>query len=129
MSLFAPRIVIIDDNKELLSILTYFLKECGFDARGLSSITNIEQLVELKPSLVLLDLEMPALTGYEVLELMRKVPKLKHIPVIVITGLKYRNPEENLHLAQDILEKPFSLDVLLNRISILLHENKITAHS
>src|SRR5690554_5862216 len=80
------KVVIIDDNKELVSLLTEFFQECGLDVVGISGISHIRELVKLKPSLVLLDQKMPKLRGDEIILQMKKNKELTYVPVIVITG-------------------------------------------
>jgi len=114
------RIIVIDDNEELLSLVVEFLKESGFEVIGFNKIFNLRQIEDLQPGLVILDLEMPGLSGFDILKQMRKMDDLKEISVIIVTGLRERAYKEILQLAQGILEKPFCLHDLLKSICRLL---------
>ncbi|KUO53414.1 MAG: hypothetical protein APF76_09235 [Desulfitibacter sp. BRH_c19] len=116
-----PRIVIIDDNKELLMLLCDFLDmESKYTVIGLEGISNIYELSVLKPSLILLDLYMPTLSGHEIMELKCGIPEIADVPVILITGSKERAKQETLNMAKIVLEKPISLDELDYSISLLI---------
>ena len=116
-----PRIVIIDDNKELLMLLSDFFDiENKYTVICLEGISDINELSVLKPSLVLLDLYMPTLSGNEIMELKRGIPEIADVPVILITGSKERAKQEMLNMAQIVMEKPVCLDELDNSISLLL---------
>lgn len=115
------RILIIDDNKELLSLMIEFLSGNEFDVFGFNGILNIRQIEDYQPHMVILDLEMPGLSGYEIIKLIREHKKLKNVPVIIITGLIKLKHKDTLRLAQDIMEKPFFLHDLLKSIRSLLN--------
>jgi putative two-component system response regulator len=77
-------------------------------------------LKKIKPDLILLDIEMPEMNGFEVLETLRKEKEYKNIPVIFLTGV--RSPEIEARClesgAVDFVTKPFSTPVLLNRVKL-----------
>jgi DNA-binding response OmpR family regulator len=117
----APLVVVIDDNEQLLTLVTDALNSSGYEAIGLKGISDVSTLIALKPSMVLLDLEMPLLSGEEVLALMKELPELAEIPVIIISALKQLTSKAVLDMADDVLEKPFSYEDLLNKTRQLLN--------
>ncbi|MDO9534999.1 MAG: response regulator [Bacillota bacterium] len=110
------KIVVVDDNEDLLGIIIEFLNNYNLNVIGLNGITHIRQITELSPDLVILDLEMHALNGNQILKMMRYIPEYENIPVIIITALKEKATEDTLKLAQDLFVKPFIFNDLLNRI-------------
>jgi len=80
------KIVCIDDQPLVLKTIHKFLHEEIFIFIGISDpLKALAQLVALEPDLILLDIEMPHLNGYELCSLLRKHPDLKNVPVIMIT--------------------------------------------
>jgi len=117
--LIKTKIVVVDDNEDLLGIIVEFLNNYNLNVIGLNGITHIRQITELSPDLVILDLEMHTLNGNQILKMMRNIPEYENIPVIIMTALKEKATEDTLKLAQDLFVKPFILNDLLNRILYL----------
>ncbi len=94
-----------------------------------TALSGEEALTVLKKKeidLVLLDIMMPGMSGYDVLETMAKNEKLKKIPVILVTA---RNQHEEEARAKelgvtDFFEKPLKLNLLIDRINELIHFNE-----
>ena len=110
------RILVIDDEQYLLDMLKRTLEDGGYDvdcaANGKSALAL---LTEHKPDLVLLDIKMPDLDGYQVLELIRGKSE---VPVIMLTGvLEPISVQQSVNLgADDYVRKPFRTRELLARI-------------
>jgi len=83
-----PKILVIEDDKFLRELLERKLQEEGFTV---SSANNgeegLEKIKEEKPELVLLDLILPGIDGFEILKKIRENPELSHIPIIVLSNL------------------------------------------
>ena len=111
-------ILVVDDEHAnslaLIHILsplyTVYAEKNGQDA--------IETARELLPDLILLDILMPEMNGYEVLSVLKNTEETKNIPVIFITGLKgIEDEEKGLSLgAADYITKPFSPDIVELRV-------------
>ena len=106
-----PVLLIIEDDADSNEATADVLAEegysclCAFDGeRGL------ELLTEHEPTLVLLDLQLPGISGGEFLVRKAAMPAVAHIPVVVITGL---SPVPKIHNVIAILRKPFTTDELL----------------
>ncbi|MCK5084983.1 MAG: response regulator [Candidatus Pacebacteria bacterium] len=85
----SKKIVIIEDEKILIELLEKKIKEEGYEVFvSLNGKEGLELIKEVKPDLVLLDIIMPKLNGYEVMEEMNKLKEfnLKKIPVIIISN-------------------------------------------
>ena len=87
----SPVIVAIDDNKDNLVVLKAFIKD-AFSAATVFTATNgkngIELALEKNPDVILLDILMPGMDGFEVCRQLKKDPRLSHIPVVFLTALK-----------------------------------------
>lgn len=110
------RILIIDDDLDLADLLTRFLQSKEFEtAHALNGKEGLERLVLFHPDLILLDVEMPVMNGFEFLKVFRKNPEYNLIPVIVLSGINDNaNIVKALQLgAENFINKPFSLPVAL----------------
>ncbi|HTR62828.1 MAG TPA: sigma-54 dependent transcriptional regulator [Candidatus Binataceae bacterium] len=119
-----PRILVVDDDPEMVSILCDVLREAGYIATGASSGVEALEVVDRdEPDLVISDLRMSQMNGHQLqAELKRRIP---HLPVIVITAFgSIANAVESMKLgASDYLTKPFGNDELLLVVSRAL-ENR-----
>jgi len=103
-------ILIVDDEAMNITALSQMLKYdytiyVEKDGQGC-----IDTAMELKPDLILLDIIMPAMSGFEVIDVLKKKPETKDIPVIFVTGLSNSQDEEKGFVlgAADYIGKPFS---------------------
>lgn len=120
-------ILIVDDmpvNRQMLSDLTRMLGHQPVTAKD-----GAEALAEMRRrsvDIVLLDIMMPVMGGYEVLEQMRADPSLQHIPVVVISGLDDMDSVVRCleHGAEDYLLKPFNQVVLRARVKAGLYKKR-----
>lgn len=115
-------ILAVDDNQRNLTILRHILaKEFRF-ATATSGEEAIRSAVELRPDLVLLDIMMPGMDGYEVCRRLKADPILQHTPVIMVSAKAML--EERLQGyeagAADYLTKPFEEDELLAKVRVHL---------
>ena len=115
----APHVLAVDDLRENTDLLRAFLKPKGFHVTAAFSGAEALAAVEASPpDVILLDLMMPDMNGYEVCRRVKQDPVTRHVPVIVITGLAER--EANIQAveagADDFLLKPFDSLLLEARI-------------
>ena len=116
----AKKLVCIEDDLELVDILKIILKNRGFKIFGATGgPEGLETLRRVKPDLVLLDLMMPDMDGWEVHRQMKADADLCHIPVIIVTAdsrpiTKFRGLE--VAKVNDFIVKPFDVQELVQRI-------------
>jgi putative two-component system response regulator len=111
-------IVVVDDNLSNLTLSRSILKDC-YDLYTLPSAKYLFELLEnLIPDLILLDIEMPEMNGYEAIGILKSDARFTEIPVIFLTAREDDASElEGLSLgATDYVSKPFSPSILLKRI-------------
>jgi len=118
-----PVLLIVDDNPTNVELLAAQLKPYDYDLRfAYDGDEAIKKISEEPPDLVLLDLMMPRLSGYEVCQRIKKDKNTQLIPVIIITALKDLNDKiKAIEMgADDFLMKPFNKVELVTRIKSLL---------
>ena len=114
------KILIADDVSDNVSLLARYLQSEGYDYITASDgVETLEQTRLFMPDLILLDVNMPKMDGFKVLEEMRADPAIQHIPVIVLTAARvgYADLHIGLNLgADDYVTKPFDRRELIARI-------------
>ncbi|MCL2199444.1 MAG: diguanylate cyclase [Defluviitaleaceae bacterium] len=111
-------ILIVDDEAMNITALSHILKQDYTIYVEKDGIGCIEAAKELKPDLILLDVMMPAMDGFEVIGELKKDDDTRDIPVIFVTGLNNSQDEEAgfLRGAVDYINKPFSTAVVKLRV-------------
>jgi len=118
------KILIVDDEPTIVGLLEEHLQSEGYDtSHAYSGEEALQVLDSLTPDLVILDLMLPGMDGYEVCRLMQQSPRLNHIPVIMVTA---RSAVPNKVMgyqrgADDYVVKPFDPDELSVRVRAQLH--------
>jgi two-component system response regulator VicR len=125
------RILCIEDEPEMIDLIRLILSRRGFEVQGAAGGTEgLRKVREELPDLVLLDLMMPDMDGWEVYQQMKADNKTRNIPVIVVTA-KAQSIDKvlGLHIAKvdDYIAKPFSPQELLNSVDEVLQRNKLTS--
>jgi chemosensory pili system protein ChpA (sensor histidine kinase/response regulator) len=118
-------IMVVDDSITVRKVTARLLKRQGMEVlTAKDGVDAVAQLQEHIPDLMLLDVEMPRMDGYELATQVRNTPELKHIPIIMITsrtGTKHRDKAEKIGINR-YLGKPFNETELLENINALLAE-------
>jgi len=127
------KIIVIDDNLEDLTALKNTLKDI-YDVYPCPSVSKMFDLLEhIQPDLILLDVEMPDMNGYEAMKKLKSIDKYHEIPVIFLTFMDDAQSEmEGLKLgALDYIHKPFVAPLLLLRIKmhLTLIDHKLEAQN
>lgn len=111
-------ILIVDDNQDNLKVVSNILKEKGFKiALSLDGSSALKTLDSVEVDLVLLDVMMPGMNGFEVCKRIKENPKTKNIPVIFVTADTDDIREGFRAGAVDYISKPFKTDELLARVN------------
>ena len=117
-------ILCIEDEPEMIDLIRLILGRRGFEVKGAAGgVEGLKMIKQEPPDLVLLDLMMPDMDGWEVYQQMKAEEKTKHIPVIVVTA-KAQSIDKvlGLHIAKvdDYITKPFSPQDLMNSVEKVL---------
>lgn len=118
-----PKVLVVDDNETNVELICMHLKPLNYDIyRAYDGDEALQKVQEVQPDLILLDLMMPKVSGYQVCKQLKDDPKTTLIPIIVITALRELDDKiKAMELgADDFLIKPFNKIELLTRIKSLL---------
>ena len=115
------RILCIEDEPDMIELIRLILSRHGFKVSGANGgIEGLQKIREEIPDLILLDIMMPDMDGWEVYQQIKADEKTKNIPVIVVTA-KAQNIDKvlGLHIAKvdDYISKPFTPDALLESVN------------
>jgi len=122
-SVKTPTIMVVDDSLTVRKVTCRLLEREGCDVViAKNGIEAIESLQEIIPDVMLIDLEMPKMNGFELIEKIRANPETAHIPMIIISS---RTAEKHRKIAKDLgvdifLGKPYKEEELLNHLSELV---------
>ncbi|HBY94500.1 MAG: response regulator [Ardenticatenaceae bacterium] len=128
------RVLIIDDQTAIVQLLEEFLSDEGYDVEGITDA--VEALDRLhrppRPDLLVLDLMMPQVTGWEVLDALRSDPATADVPVILLTAAPRQGQVEFTRRRPDhtiLLAKPIGLDELLIQVAAMLNDREPPGHA
>ncbi len=81
------RILVVEDNKHNLYLATFILKKSGYEViTAVNGLEAIEIAKEQHPDLILMDIQLPEMDGYEAIGRIKGIPDLTHIPVVAVTS-------------------------------------------
>lgn len=123
------RIIYIEDDSDMIDLVSLILSRRGFSVKGADGgVKGLEMVLADVPDLVLLDLMMPDLDGWDVYQQMKAQSKTRNIPVIVITA-KAQAIDRVLGLriakVDDYICKPFSPNELIASIDRIIEKQKL----
>ncbi len=121
------RILIIDDDPTHHLILGNHLKKADYEVNhALDGSQGLKMLREINPHLVLLDIQMPGMDGFQLMRKIREIPAHRHVPVLFLTSMNRQDIiTRGLELgADDYILKPFNRSELLARIKAVLRRAK-----
>lgn len=114
----SPKILVVDDEKDILELLKYNLTHEGYIVitapNGLVALEKLSQ----NPDLVILDVMMPQMDGYEVCRRIKNMEKFKNTPILFLTAKTSETDEiRGLNLgASDFIQKPISINKIMARV-------------
>ena len=120
------KILIVEDEESLLKLESILLTTKGYLVQGATTgLAALEAVAAEAPDLILLDIMLPELDGFEVCERIKKNPKTRHIPIILLTAKK--TPEDlsrgEAVGADQYITKPFKSAMVMETIERLLDRN------
>lgn len=118
-------VICIEDEQEMIELVKLILGRHNYQVIGaVGGVQGLEKVAEIRPDLVLLDLMMPEMDGWEVFQKMKASEEMKDIPVIVVTA-KAQSIDRvlGLHIAKvdDYITKPFGPQELLASVDRVLN--------
>jgi len=120
------KILVVDDEKDLLNLMKRLLTRGGFEVITASDgKEGLEKVHSEAPDLMILDINMPVMDGWEVCRKIRRDPLYKHLPIIMLTVRRTKADElKGFDLGGDeYVTKPFSPTELLARVKTVLRRS------
>ena len=124
--MYNEKILVVDDEQNIIELIKFNLKNIGYSIITANNGIDAFELAKIeKPNLILLDLMLPKLNGFEVCKKIRKDENINLIPIIMITAKNEEN-DKILGLeigADDYITKPFSIKELIARVNAILRRS------
>ena len=124
------RIIYIEDDQEMIDLVAMILSRRGYEVKGIQGgRAGLSAVVDEKPDLILLDLMMPDIDGWDIFQQIRSRAETSAIPVIIITAKAQAIDKVlGLHIAKanDYICKPFRPQELLDSIDKVLRPGQAT---
>jgi len=118
------KILLVDDDPVVIKMLDARLKANAFETlTALEATTGLEMAMKMSPDLIILDVMMPIINGFNFCRLLKSQECHKHIPIIMLTS---RSEEEDKKIGEEVganayMVKPYDIDELIQKIKELLH--------
>ena len=119
----SKRILIVDDEDDILNLVRLILEDAGFECEtARNGKEGLNAIHQQHFDLVLLDIMMPVLTGWEVLRFLRDNEQTRNLPVAMLTARAFsaETPGIELTAYSDYIMKPFEPDDLVERVKKIL---------
>ena len=121
------RILIVEDEEAILEVVSQAMKRHGFEVSTANNGDSaLEMAYSLHPDIIILDIMLPKMDGWEVCRRLKREDETRNIPLIMLTARREeRDVVEGLNLgADDYIKKPFSLVELIARVKALLRRTR-----
>lgn len=125
-SLAVPSVLAVDDDRDNLHLIDYILEALNVKCYGICDSRKVLDLaVDKTPKLILLDIVMPNMSGFEIIKQLKSNLFTKNIPVIAITGLTDLGHQAKIKSAgfEDYIGKPFAIEELEEKLDKYLNLN------
>lgn len=123
----APLVLVVDDYQDAREMYGEYLSFSGFRVAGASNgLEAVRLAIELRPDIVLMDLSLPGMDGWEATRRIKVDPRTKHIPVIALTGHALPGSSESARNAgcDGFIVKPCLPDALAREVQRFLKTSK-----
>jgi len=121
-----PNILVIEDNDQNLYLVTFMLESKGFNViQAKDGPAGIELAKTFQPALILLDIQLPGMDGYQVARQLSSDPMTKNINIVAVTSYAMMGDKERAFEAgcSGYIEKPINPETFLSQIDEFLPEN------
>ncbi|MGC9357294.1 MAG: response regulator transcription factor [Anaerolineae bacterium] len=123
------KILVAEDERDIRELIAFTLRFAGFDVDlAMNGAEAVEKALQTRPDLILMDVRMPKMTGYEACAELKKTPEVRSIPVVFLSA---KGQESEIHEgmsagAAKYILKPFAPDELIKQVKQILKEQAVT---
>jgi CheY-like chemotaxis protein len=110
------KILVVDDDEGILEVVQIVLESEGYLVQICRNGACLKQQVQQAPDLILLDVLLSGEDGRELCKQLKRNPQTRHIPVVMLSAHSDANKVASASGADDFLEKPFDVDVLISLV-------------
>ncbi len=117
----SQKILVIEDNAQNLYLIHFLLESNGYTVlEAENGIIGIQKAKEEKPDIILLDIQLPEMDGYEIARILRSTPGIDTIPIIAVTSYAMAGDKERILAAgaTDYIEKPINPATFVDQIKV-----------
>ncbi len=119
------RVLVVDDEPMVRETLGQVLAEEGYVVDlAVDGETALERVHAARPDAILLDLMMPGMNGRQFLQALREDPSFAAVPVLIMTAVHGLNVNLQMLGASEVVEKPFNVDELLNKVALAVYRSR-----
>ncbi|WP_075881249.1 response regulator transcription factor [Vreelandella massiliensis] len=118
-------VLVVDDEPNIVLSLEFLMEQAGFEVTTAEDGEQaLESVKSAQPDLILLDISLPGISGFDVLEQLRAQPETERLPIIMLTahGREVEREKGMALGADDYITKPFSTQTLVEKVKGLLNE-------
>ncbi len=122
-----PEVLVVDDEPNILLSLEFLMQQAGYKVVTAADAERaVELIAEHCPDLILLDISLPGMSGFDLLEQLRQQTGTRNLPVIMLTahGREVEREKGMALGANDYITKPFSTRDLVSRVDALLKHSE-----
>ncbi|MHB1451392.1 MAG: response regulator [Coriobacteriia bacterium] len=125
-SIASPVVLVTDDDRDIVELLTHTLKQRGYAVMAAyDGKEAMAAVARTRPDAILLDIRMPVMDGYEVLEALKTDPATADIPVVIMSAYQLDTDRSNiLNLATQLIGKPFDVEDFITHIEEVITESE-----
>jgi len=117
------KILVAEDERDIRDLVGFSLKFAGFDVvEATNGVEAVDRALAEKPDLILMDVRMPRMTGYEACKQLKSIDEMKHIPIIFLSAKGQESEiQHGLEVgAEEYILKPFAPDELADKVREVL---------
>lgn len=119
------RVLVVDDEPMVRETLGQVLTDEGYVVDlAVDGETALASVQAARPDAILLDLMMPGMNGRQFLQALRENPVYEHVPVLIMTAVHGLNVNLATLGASEVVEKPFNVEELLNKVALLVYRSR-----
>jgi DNA-binding response OmpR family regulator len=119
------RVLVVDDEPMVRETLGQVLSDEGYVVDlAVDGESALERVHAARPDAILLDLMMPGMNGRQFLQALRDIPAFESVPVLIMTAVHGLNVNLQTLGASEVVEKPFNVDELLNKVALAVYRSR-----